>query len=87
MHIVGLNGDNVGSGVHGFLLSKGTFTTIDVPGSPFGTYALGINPRGDIVGYYGDSSNNYHGFLLHDGTFTTVYPPGRLCIHLGPSLQ
>jgi hypothetical protein len=48
---------------HGFVLSKGKFTTIDVPGAVL-TEASGINPRGDIVGDYIDSSGNDHGFLL-----------------------
>ena len=37
------------SGVlHGFVLNRGTFTTIDVPGA-FETVASGINAQGDIV--------------------------------------
>jgi hypothetical protein len=32
------------SGAHGFLLSKGAFTTIDVPGASY-TEARGINPK------------------------------------------
>jgi len=39
-----------------------TFTTIDFPGATF-TNALGINPRGDIVGQY-ISAGVSHGFLL-----------------------
>src|ERR1700738_5241442 len=53
--------------IHGFLLSKGTFTNIDVdiPGALAGsTNAIGINPRGDIVELYTDSSGNGVGFLL-----------------------
>jgi hypothetical protein len=43
---------------HGFLLSRGRFTSIDVPGSLVGragtlpTTADGINPAGDIVGQF-----------------------------------
>jgi hypothetical protein len=48
---------------HGFLLSNGTFTTIDFPGVTF-TVAESITPQGDIVGFYEDSSGNDHGFLL-----------------------
>src|SRR5713226_3819973 len=40
-----------------------TFTTIDVPGAAF-TEAAGINPQGDIVGFYIAGTAN-HGFLLH----------------------
>lgn len=56
-------GDIVGSyvdatGQHGFLLRRGQFTTIDVPGSLMGvdgilpTSAAGIGPSGDIVGNF-----------------------------------
>ena len=50
------------TGTHGFLLSKGVFTPIDVPGATL-TFASGINPRGDIVGLYSDATGT-HGFLL-----------------------
>src|SRR5262245_14248648 len=36
------------------------------------TGARGINPRGDIVGFYIDGAGIQHGFLLKDGTFTTI---------------
>jgi hypothetical protein len=35
--------------------TKSKFTKIDVPGAVFGTHPAGINPQGDIVGYYRDS--------------------------------
>jgi uncharacterized membrane protein len=50
------------------------FTTIDVPGGN-GTSPESINPRGDIVGLYFDSSGNEHGFLLSKGKFTTIDVP------------
>jgi hypothetical protein len=54
-----------GGNLHGFLLSKGKFATIDVPAAfGIGTVAFGINPQGDIVGSYSDGSGNVHGFLL-----------------------
>jgi hypothetical protein len=55
--IVGTYTDAVG-GQHGFLLSRGQFTTIDVPGELAGvagslpTIARGIGPSGEIVGQY-----------------------------------
>lgn len=55
--VVGGFTDAVG-GQHGFLLSRGRFTSIDVPGSLVGvagtlpTSANGINPSGDIVGSF-----------------------------------
>ncbi len=48
---------------HGFLLSGGEFTSIDIPGATF-TTAIGINPRGDIVGRYDDADGVTHGYLL-----------------------
>ena len=45
------------------LSAQQKFTTIDVPGATF-TDAVAINPRGDIVGAYIDTSGNFHGFLL-----------------------
>jgi hypothetical protein len=47
---------------HGFLLSGGSFTTIDVPGASF-TSLLDINPPGEIVGFYTIAGVS-HGFLL-----------------------
>ena len=41
------------------------YTTIDVPGASF-TLPRGINPEGDIVGFYGVGAAT-HGFLLHEG--------------------
>jgi len=53
-----------------------TFTTIDVPGA-LNTQAFGINPAGQIVGDYLDSSFGQHGFLMGEhGTFTTIDVPG-----------
>lgn len=55
--IVGVYTDGVGK-QHGFLLSGGQFTTIDVPGSLVGvdgtltTTARAIGPSGDIVGQF-----------------------------------
>ena len=63
--------DSSGNG-HGFLLSKGRITNIDIPGSlAGGTFPAGINPQGDIVGEYNDTNFNVHCFLLRNGTFIT----------------
>ena len=50
------------------------FTTIDVPGA-LSTLPRGINPRGDILGFYG-VAGAFHAFLLHEGTFTDIDVPG-----------
>ena len=73
--IVGEYRDSLGH-FHGFLLTHGTFTYIDVPGANL-TEAIGINSRDDIVGDYVDSQG-FHGFLLSDGKFTTIDAPGSI---------
>jgi hypothetical protein len=50
------------------------FTTINYPGAA-ATYVLGINPGGDIVGFYDDNSGE-HGFALRAGTLISFDYPG-----------
>jgi hypothetical protein len=50
-----------------------TFVAIDVPGASR-TAALGINPQGEVVGWY-DSGDQVHGYLFDRGEFTTIDPP------------
>lgn len=50
------------SALHGFLLSGGSFTSLDVPGAA-GTVPFGINDQGAIVGGYTDLNLRVHGFL------------------------
>ena len=76
---INLHGDIVGNfstlGVeHGFLLSRGTFTQIDVPGATC-TQTVGISTAGDIVGFFHDAGDVIHGFLLSGGVFTTIDVP------------
>ncbi|TMJ80734.1 MAG: hypothetical protein E6G76_26320 [Alphaproteobacteria bacterium] len=62
---------------HGFLLSGGSFITIDDPaatGPGSGTFVQGINDARQIVGSYIDARGS-HGFLLSGGTFTTLNDP------------
>jgi len=47
---------------HGFLLDKGIFATIDVPGA-MSTSALAMNARGQIVGSFTDAGGTVHGFV------------------------
>jgi probable HAF family extracellular repeat protein len=60
---------------HGFLLSQGTYTTLDPPGSTF-TVAEGINNAGVIVGVYFDADGQRHGFFLSNGVYTKIDVPG-----------
>ena len=63
---------------HGFVWTKGVFTTLDVPDA-FLTSATGINDNGDIVGVYIDDEDfNLHGFVLSKGVYTTLDVPGAL---------
>jgi len=72
----------VGASVHGFLLSKGTLTTIDHPNGIGTTFAQEISPTGDIVGHYGDQFSTtelQHAFVRHpDGTFSPIDFPDEL---------
>jgi hypothetical protein len=62
--------------LHGYLMSGGAFTTVNVPFSTAtGTSPFGINNAGEIVGYWLDSTTG-HGFLLSGGTYTSFDYPG-----------
>ncbi len=47
---------------HGFLLSGGSYTTLDDPLGTGDTFAFGINNADQIVGYYVNATGS-HGFL------------------------
>jgi hypothetical protein len=63
--------------VHGFLRKHdGTFTTFDAPTADSSIIPVGINPAGEITGYYFGADFQDHGFLRrHDGTFITFHVP------------
>ncbi len=80
-----------GSNVHhGFVrAANGTITTFDAPGAMSsssaglkdlccgGTYPLGIDAAGDVVGAYTDASGVFHAFVrAASGTVTTFDAPG-----------
>jgi uncharacterized membrane protein len=58
---------------HGFVLDKGVYTSIDVPGAASGgTGAEGINNSGDVVGFFYSSSGvQSYVFNTTTSTFTT----------------
>ncbi len=56
---------------------KLTLTTIAVPGAAV-TFATGINTKGDIVGFFGQSLlGSFSGFLYSEGVFTYFDYPGQ----------
>jgi probable HAF family extracellular repeat protein len=79
--IVGAFGDD--TGLHGFLLSRGTVTIISSPPCPvpsrFGPQMIanGVNNRGEVVGGYNPCGNEGHGFIWSDGTLTTIDVPNE----------
>lgn len=54
---------------------EAVFFSVDYPGATL-TNAQGINPGGEIVGYYNDTQGKQHGFLLSGGSFTSIDYPG-----------
>ena len=51
------------------------FKSFDPPGSTL-TRATGITARGEVVGFYNDSSGLQHGFLMSGQNFTIIDIPG-----------
>ena len=62
-------------GNRGFLLSNGVFSLIEIGDS---NDARGINPEGDIVGYFWNSDDGYysHAYLLRNGNVEQIDYPG-----------
>ena len=64
-------------GTHGFVLSKGVFATVNVPGAAY-TQINGINAPGRFAGTYsnsGDLDNDAQGFFFSSkGGFVTIHP-------------
>lgn len=80
---VNARGDIVGTyhdvRAHAYVLSGGTFTTIDFPSvSPVSTVGFGISDRGDVVGVESapDDFNHGHGYLFSRGMFSLIDFPG-----------
>lgn len=72
--VVGVYAD-ADSVYHGFVRTRsGQVRTLDYPGSPY-TQLMGINERGDIVGFYQDPVDFIlRGFAWRDGQFSRVGP-------------
>jgi len=80
--IVGSYDDVAADATRGFLLMRGRFATVHVPGA-MSSQAQGINNRGQIVGVYSTDSNaisapdaTRRGFLLDRGRYVRLDVPG-----------
>ena len=72
---LGGNPDGHGA-LHGYLLRRGRFTTIDPPDSAL-TLARGIDDAGRIVGFYvGGENGGVHGFLRDGRGYRDIDFPG-----------
>ena len=60
---------------NGFLWKDGTFTTINDPGSKYGTVLTGVNNSGVIVGNHLSTDRDL-GFILENGDFKGIVYPG-----------
>jgi len=65
---------------HGFVLCQGEFTVLDDPAATTGTFALGINDIGTVVGEYkvGQAFGQlgFAFFALRGGPYIQLFPPG-----------
>src|SRR5262249_22048459 len=52
--------------------------SVQVPGTPYASFATGINDAGQVVGISPDSAQNIHGFLLDHGVYTAIDFPGAV---------
>jgi hypothetical protein len=76
--IAGTYQDNVGQGVHGFLLAKGKFSSLNVPfGDQYYTEAVGVNNSGLVIGVYSQLADNspIFGFTYDNGNYAQLSYP------------
>ena len=70
--------DDADGNTHGFVLSKGKYTQLDVPGASV-TTVNGINANGEFVGTYVVDGDLPHAFLRSKGVLTApLEPPGAI---------
>jgi hypothetical protein len=73
--IVGLFTDARDGRGKGYVVNRGAFSPLEVPGSVL-TNAEDVNPSGVIVGFFQDASGAFHGFQYTGGAFGRVDVPG-----------
>lgn len=81
--IVGAFYDDAMGVFHGFVLSGGTLTVLDVPGQTGalpGTFIHDIDNRGRLVGYYGDDLTRFFKPGIHGFLATPVPEPPALAL-------
>ena len=70
--------DDADGNTHGFILSQGVFTTIDLSGAS-STQINGINAPGRYTGTYFDpDAGRIYAFVSRKGDVTTLDPPGAI---------
>ena len=52
--------------------------SVQVPGTPFASFATGISDRGQVVGIYFDQATAIHGFLYDGGVYSSLDFPGAI---------
>lgn len=69
--------DNEDRIFHGFILDRGRFTTVDVPGAIL-VEIVDLNDRGDLVGAWEDANFGFHGFRRDkNGVITIIDDPDQ----------
>ena len=66
---------------HSYIVADGVYKTFDPPSAVISA-AYDINPKGEIVGNYTDSSGVTHGYLLNAAGFTTLDFPNATMTQL-----
>jgi uncharacterized membrane protein len=80
--VVGLYADltMMPSPTHGYVIHNGNFQSFDVPGSTF-TEAWDINPSGNIVGDFQDTTGVFHGYLRTAAGYRSIDFPAAIGTH------
>jgi uncharacterized membrane protein len=61
---------------HAYKVEGGVYALLDLPSYVVSSDARDVNPSGEIVGAWVDSSGKSHGFLLNRDGFTSIDVPG-----------
>ncbi len=72
-----MTGEYSTNGNLGFVYSRGSYTTIDFPGTTY-TIPTGINNAGEVTGIYSDSFAALRGFVESRGTYSIIDLPGSV---------